>query len=390
MKMSLRAAAAGCVVGLLLVSPAAADYRAAYRAYTAAMEAGDYAAAEREAENAWRLAETELGDNPNTAVLAVNYAQLVAESAPAKAAEAYERALALAEKGVSDLDPDDLKLRARLARFYAAPAGKGEAEAEALAAALAAYRAAGGPPSHESAHASLRLATDAAAKGGDRNLEKAASLADAAAADARALDRADTRLLREALTIAGVARTARRERKAEDIAEAVLLLDEAISLYPPQRAIDAFDPELGYVLAWRAAVGAVANSLGGAPRVSTGTRIPEGENLKLALEQAARRSPYSDSGVKWAQPHPETCEINWEKREPAEYPRIKLRSGDIGSAVIGYDLEGTRVVRAVILGEVGDFGEASRKAALAWTLAEPVAPECARNLITNFAFVIVS
>ena len=83
--------------GLFLLSfnAHALDYKAEYKAYNAAIEAGDEAEAIKRAEAAWQAAETELGDNQTTAILAYNYASLIYDKQPEKTTAAINRVMAL-------------------------------------------------------------------------------------------------------------------------------------------------------------------------------------------------------------------------------------------------------------------------------------------------------
>lgn len=371
----------------LSTAAAAADYRVEYRAYSAAIEAGDVDAATLHGEKAWRLAEVELGENGNTAALAVNYGQLVAETAPTKAAEAFDRAIVLAERGFGDFDVWDLRLRARLAHFHADPEKR--SNNEALAAALDQYRAAGGPPTYDSALSAQRLAAAESAKGSKSDLRKATTLADAAVADARVLDPVEIALLRDSLMLAAITRIAPRERNAKELGAAVLMLDEAISLFPAQNGIDKFDRRLGKALAWRVVVGSIVDSIGSSHELITGSRIRHGEDLEDAVAKAEAASPFRKYGVTWATSRPETCTVEWKERKPPAFPSEKAKNGEIGAAVIGYDLVGDRVSRAIVLGEVGEFGEEARRSTSEWTLSKPVPAECGVNLLSTFVFAIV-
>lgn len=99
------------------VSAANADYRSEYRDYAAAIKSADFEGALEHGEKAWKAGETELGDDRLTAILAFNYANVVYEFDPSKALPAFERALALVESGVSDLDRADVSLGLAAARF---------------------------------------------------------------------------------------------------------------------------------------------------------------------------------------------------------------------------------------------------------------------------------
>lgn len=60
----MKALFAAIAVAALVSGPAAADHESEYRAYMAALDAGDIATALELGEAAWRAAETQLGDTP--------------------------------------------------------------------------------------------------------------------------------------------------------------------------------------------------------------------------------------------------------------------------------------------------------------------------------------
>ena len=90
---------AATVAALAVTGPALADWKASYRAYAEAMEAGDAEAARRHAEAAWRQSRDALPAGENRALLAQNYGDLVLFSDPESAALAWGDAAALAAEG---------------------------------------------------------------------------------------------------------------------------------------------------------------------------------------------------------------------------------------------------------------------------------------------------
>ena len=93
----------GIIASILLASAVVAqglpqDVADAYRAYEAAVDGEDWAAAAYQAERAWRAAEAGEVDDATTTVLAANYGEVaLINGNNAAAAEAYERAADLGE-----------------------------------------------------------------------------------------------------------------------------------------------------------------------------------------------------------------------------------------------------------------------------------------------------
>ena len=82
-------------LGATTLALAQKEHVVQYKAYNAALETGDMIAAAEHAEAAWRMAETELGDNPTTAVLAYNYASMMYYAQPVNAIEPLKRVIAI-------------------------------------------------------------------------------------------------------------------------------------------------------------------------------------------------------------------------------------------------------------------------------------------------------
>jgi hypothetical protein len=199
------------VIVFAFASSAFPDHREEYKAYQASLAAGDLEAAVTHAKNAWQDAEQELHDHKYTAILAYNYGQAVAETDPAAAAAAFDRALHLTEIGVASLDEKDVRLNATLSHLEADP--KSNAAAKALTSALTTYREQGGAPSDTSARGWAAAASAEASGGSNAALARAVLLADNAGTDARAMSPPSTRRLIEALFVAAVARIAGSQRR---------------------------------------------------------------------------------------------------------------------------------------------------------------------------------
>ncbi len=367
----------------LSAQPALADYKADYKSYLAALEAGDLAAAAEAGERAWRAAETELGDHKTTAILAFNFANTVAAQNPAKAIEAYERALALVDRGVSDLSQGEVEIALLGSRFDRDPSASA---ARALREALDRYRTAGEPATDRTIAGWRRLALSEL---GGRSRNPTLDEVDGYLGEAERIAPPDKRRLAEAQVVAGVGRIAGAKRSDRDIAEAVVLFDRAIAQFPPQAGIDSFDPLLATALAWRGSVKSLISSSGSDPFFKTGSRIAVTDDLRKAYEEA--EAGYDLNGeASFFAGSPAACAVEWAERKPPPYPRGAVIRSSVGTVLIGYDLDETGVDRAVLLADLygTGFGEAAIKAMDAWRLARPVEPACRKNRLTFFNFIL--
>lgn len=385
MKIRLSAAAA---VALLAVSPAFADYKSEYKDYKAAIESRNLEKALEHGEAAWREAETEIGETTTTAVLAYNYAMLAAFAEPAKAIEAFDRAIAIAQKNG---DPGAIPLQEALLRRAEARV-RVDLENGALAKDLEALLDAADPADEALVEAqALGWRTLAMFQIRSRQFNRAKVTADSGVALASRLDPPDRRLQREILFLAGLARVAGDFRTETDVIEAIALFDRSAQLFPPQKDIDHFDPLLAQTVAWRQSVKALAESYGSTPTIKSGSRLPDGEDLKAAYEQANARSSLEDEFY-WETPHPDGCVAPdiWSERKPPSYPPRALRKGSIGAILVGYDVDGTGVTRTVVLADFAEagFGAAAVESMKDWRLKPGLDPACWKNKITIFMFVI--
>lgn len=368
---------------LLLSQPALADYRSDYKAYLAALDAGDTSAAAEAGERAWRAAASELGDHKTTAVLAFNFANIVAAQDPPKAIEAYERVLALIERGVSDLSKNEVEIALLGSRYDLDRTAK---SARALRGALERHQAAGEPATDRTVAGWRRVALRVLEeRGGKMSLDNV----DSYLGEAERLAPIDRRRLVEAQILAGMARIRGFRRSSQDIAEAVTLFDRAIAQFPPQADIDSFDRLLATALAWRGSVRSIVESAGEERGAITGSRIASGPDLKQAYERATAGFDPA------AEPHlfagsPANCDVEWADRKPPPYPKDANASGKIGTVLVGYDLNDIGVERALLLADFAGtgFGEAAIKSMDKWRLAKPVAPERRKNNLTFFYFVL--
>jgi hypothetical protein len=371
--------------------PALADYKAEYKAYMAAIEAGDLPAALKYGEAAWRAAETELGTAATTAVLAYNYAALAGPFLPERAIEPYERALALTLKGYGELSVIDIKVRiaeAEVRMNESAAINVRKDRVDALEALLESHP----ELATESPEAYARgWRTYAAQKLDFGRNPQARRAADIAIAAASTLEPPDRQLYVDTLIIGAIARLTSKFRETQDVVEAVALLNRSFALFPPQKDIDSFDRQLAMAMSWRLSVYALALNLDSAS-FRTGTRLVRGDEFARALESVQTR-PSPEALFKWSAPLAQNCstELSWEDRESPVFPRADLNKGNIGAIIIGYDLNESGIDRTVILSDFTGTGfrEVALRTMLAWRLKRPPPAECRKNHIQLFTFAIV-
>lgn len=382
MKLHIGVAVIAAVV--LAAGTASADYKAEYRAYMQAFNTGDVAGALAHGEAAWRAAEAELGDSETTAVLAYNYANLVTPYDSAKAIEAYGRALAITDKGIGALPRDEIELRLLSVRLRSA---LGDAAiAKQLRSKVDAARTGGAPASEGSARAYTALAVHYSRKGDRKN---ARAVADSAVRDMDSVGDYEKRLMGEALILGAIARVSDTRRDPEDVVTAAVSLDRAFTMFPPQKDIDAFDRLLGLAIAWRLGLSALMNSAGSAPQKQTGSRIAKGEDYRAAYE-GVDKSANPGAWFRWADGHEARCSLEWGFKGPWGYSNEALNQESAGAAFIGFDVDDTRAIRTVVLGEVRDFGGYAEKWLNTWRLATPPADGCRRNHTLGVEYMILS
>lgn len=374
-----RPAVLAALILLVPGSPAtAADppgYLVEYRAYNAALGSGDTAAAVQHGRAAWQEAETELGDDRLTAILAYNYGKLVVFDDPAKAIAPLERAHSLMTSGVADFAADELGLYMRYAAFAAEDMTR--READRLREALSAFPLDGPDLNPDVAAMWLRLAAYDAREERYRTAGESAAMAEQAIS-ATAIASAATHALAEAILIQAVAHLAPYPRRVADVQRAHNDIIRALALFGPQESIDDFDPVLAKVLAWRDATNAALHTLG---------RDDYPDHEDAARKDSERRPIFAH------QQSVDCPDLEWAERPAPRYPRRALRKGYIGAAYLGYRLgEDGRVYDARVLAEVPQamFGEAALESVKDWRVDKvPEAdPVCLRNLTTSILFII--
>lgn len=369
-------------LAFFLFAPAAyADYRSEFAAYRQALKDGDYVKAAKHGEAAWRAAEKELGDTKTTAILAFNYAELVVTREPAKSVEPYARARAISEKTDTGLIAEDIAAGSDYAALALAPSDK--QRRKKLQASLGDRMAKKLPASPVSAYGWVLL-SQLEARDGDT--PAALKFADRGLADVEAMgEPIDPVLMRTALVYAGIMRISYRSRNEQSVGEAVRYLERSFAFFPPQKSIDDFDPLLARAMVWRATVGGLAASE--PPRVETGSRIETGEDYQKAIDSNSTAGIINKA--LWQEPRPALCPaIAWEIQTVPKYPDGARRDYQIGATLIGFEMDGAKVKRSVVLADMFEsgFGAASVEALKTWRAKSPVSPECARNLLSMFRY----
>ncbi len=357
-----------------LSAQAQSEHVAHYQAYHAALDNGDLTTAIDEAEKAWRAAEQNLGDHQTTAVLAYNVANLVYFTHPQKAVEPLNRVIAMTGENNDMFGVESPRLMLLLVN--AVLDDDSREKEQALRTALENLELQNPPPNLLAARAWLHLAGRQMIR---KRYERAEKFADFSTRHYTPFIAPGEIEVANAFIIAGISRIAGRYRNTQDLRDALVLLDQAIEIFPAQTGIDTFDPKLAIALAWRSTT--VSAAVSDTPSASrNGTRIkPKTPDLG------------ADAVIKWdpALPDSSACDINWQQRPPPKYPDIAERKGYFGAVLIGYNIVGTKVDGARILAEVpatSVFGEITLESMDGWVLAEEQPPECRSNHLVEFRF----
>lgn len=372
MKSRVRGAAAPLFALLLLAAAPRAEppepYLVEYRAYSAAVDAGDTAGAIEHGRAAWQAAEQALGDHRRTAILAYNYGRLIVFTDTTKALEPLERSLALAKAGIENFPLREVSVYASYARFVAN--GKKRGDARRLREALTGVGIDVAPPNADLAPMWLLLATDDTV---DERYEKALESGRMAEAALRALNPDLVHPIANAIAIQGIARLVPYPREPEDVLAAHRHFERAIVLFPPQEDIDSFDPLFATIYAWDAAASAAMRTLG-----AETSDWHRGPHALFAYQE----DPDIVCGP-----------IDWDREAP-EYPMRALHRGYLGAVFLGFRIgDDLRVTDVRVLAEVpkATFGAAVLDAAKNWRavkIPEDLDPRCANNLTTTVHFVL--
>jgi len=348
----------------------------AFKNYNAALAVNDEKAAIEHSKTAWMAGEEELGDSPTTAVLAYNYAQSIYYSDPANALAPLERTIELSGENLSQygneqpltillftsalLDPDDRDKIKEFEKQLLKVAGKKM------------------PPSLVAARGWKFLTVNSIKT---KKAAKAIKYGALAEEHYRAIDGGLNVELADTMVMNGIAHVTNKVRTAKNYESAALYFDKAISMFPPQKGINEFDPLLASALAWRAVTRAVLYS-DEKNRVHVGSRIAEQE-IKL---------PDTESRVKWAFSRPAGCTVKWEKREKPSIPSSARNRRYQGGVIVGFNFadDGT-VANATILAEVPSgtkYGEATRDAILKWKADRSLPEGCRNNYLSTYSYSV--
>lgn len=356
------------------VTAAAQDdkYLTEYRAFREALDAGDLARAKLHAESAWQAAEAALGDDPQTATLAYNYARLVLFDDADRAGDALRRVNDMQEAGVANLHAGELQLYSAYVDFVVSDHARHEADQ--LRKQLTAW------------DTSRNLGSDlivmwlnlGQAYLADRQFGQAQEAAERTEAVILETMPDNIHFRAEAVLINGVARLVTRRRTVERIQAAHNEFSRARRFFPPQRDLDSFDPLLARIIAWDGAAKAALRSKGHEdyPDHDEPDNAEQPRHPLFAHEATA-----------------DCAHIKWAKRSAPSYPRRELRNGTIGAVYVGLAVgDDLQVKDARVLAEVPEsrFGEAALEAISEWRVEAlpPGDPACHRNLVHMISFAI--
>lgn len=382
---------AAAVLAASLTSANAQDsYKDHYRAYEAATQAGDADAKLTSGEAAWRAAEAELGAVETTAILAQNHLydlMFTGEDGPKRAEEVAGRALELGEQGLGLGNMTLNELRAAQAYTHAAQKPRSDDRREALLAALLADRETG-RMLNTMAIGLYRGGTILAYAAEDYTgaYDYVAALTD----EIRALPEAPDELLAGALideasvlmsgrkalppSTLGSRLRPRRSRYIEQLADAAVLLAEAVALGGEHTTLEAFGNTHARAHAWLAVNDALIQS--------EDARLPE-DHVYQGRRMADFAPENEDEKVA-------ACGVEWAKRE-MRYPRMGSKMYR-GAVIAGYHIAPNgRVEGGRILAEVpsGKFGPAILEAMEDWRAETDGQPErCLRDQTVTIKFVV--
>jgi tetratricopeptide (TPR) repeat protein len=359
-------------------SPAVAadpDYLVEYKLHSEAMTKGDRAAAAEHGKAAWEAAEAALGDDKLTATLAFNYGRLIALADPVTALAPLRRVQELLDAGIADLPQSEVRAYLAYADYIAGNAPHARKVAKELQEALLALEVETGGPAGEDIVMWLELAKGELAKKRYKRTVEAAAKAEAALT-LLAPDNVDK--MGVALLLQGIGTLVPYPRTVKDVVAATNHFEHVFQLYPPQKNVETFDVTFAYSIAWHAASHAAFLSLRN-KRKGKSEREDSEEKPLIYFESARNR--------------PDDCGIEWERRKPPRYPGLSLFQGYIGAVMVVFDLSDDLIVHnPQILAEVpaDAFSKAVLKSMKAWRLKSPPIdhPDCRKNIMTQFTFVI--
>ncbi|GGY41075.1 energy transducer TonB [Parvularcula lutaonensis] len=332
------------------------SWREHYRAFAAAMTAGDEAAAIQHAEAAWLAASRQREPGENRALLAQNSGLMAGTSDPGAALPALKDALALSERGfgVQNYGPDTLRFLVAEAEAAMSPSGRTIGRAADLIPRISLQERTSEPI----LKARIRLRSLSEEKRQWGSLEAVAGgMSDdyASMPDVSAQRKIEAEALRfiavlsdpprdghRGATTMDEGREGRRYAKRMDASvERFAAIQKEIG---PQESLERFDPFLAQAMAWHTMVTAYQ-----------GSYDPDARGRD-------RRMPVAPTVLQGA------CkmEIPWE-RQPLDFP--DRMSGYNGAVVIGYHLDDDgRTTGLRILSELPSerFGDAMLQQVAKW------------------------
>lgn len=367
-----RTLAIACCCAAALYSPlihAADDYMVEYRAYLSAHKENDVPAALMHGEAAWRQAEVALGDHAKTATLAYNYARLagVYAGTAESAFEAFGRALELSQRSIGQLNT--LEVQIGLDELAVLLDKDADSAATRLASALYNHAVAQQPASDATARGWATLADYQLAQ---KQLREAGESAEMAVAHAESLQPINSRVLAQALITGAIAdlRVPAKKRDSALLISAAQELERAIALFSPQTSLDSFDRTLAKALVWRESITALTDTMRRQPDGPGFPRKPD------SVDSFNVRSLIAKTTL----PDGENCPplTDYMVTTRLIYPRGAVRKNLVGSVLFGFEIDGLKLSRAVVLAEPDGtgFGEATEQMLSQWTLKEPYPERC--------------
>ena len=356
---------------------AQADHVAHYQAYNTALEQGDMTTAIDQAEKAWRAAEENLGNNPTTAVLAYNFANLIYYSQPEAAVEPLNRVIAITGEDSDMFGVETPKLMLFLVNALLEDYSR--AMRNKLKTTLDDFEIASTPSNLLHARAWTYILTYDFQR---KHYERAQQSVEHIRRHYDGYDAIYPREVASAYITGAISYVAGRKRTEQDFIDATDLFRDAIELFPPQTSIDSFDPLLAIAIAWHGA----SNSAGLSDYLISRWRN---------RGRMDRRPPSLNSigGVKWASkpPRASLCRFEWSTNGDPEYPESSRLKGIMGAALVGYHIEENKVKNARLLAEIPEqstLGEISLNSMSSWVLLNEVPDYCLNDNLFLFQFTL--
>ncbi len=361
----------GCISGLSATAYAQESYGTHFKAYQAAQASGDYKKAAAEARAAWQAAETELGDNELTGILAYNYGSIAVTSDPKSAVKPLKRAKKIHDKGLTKLPLDKIKGYLAYTDYAATP---GQETAVKLREALS-LSLKNGIPELDDAFMWLNMATLEAKQLRIWNAEPAAQMV-VKSIESRGLEDASRPALNNMLIIRASAGLSGRDRTPERIAWALDDLERVIESLGPQKDTESADPVFATALAWK--------SVALKQLEDQGAPIPDSIAKSLSESFSTHKGNILNCGLVWEN-----------KKKPnfrgsAAYPQ-GLYPGYAGAALISYDISKSgKIENTKIFAQVpnAELKSEALRAFKKWKIKTPPrdGAACRKNQVTAFSY----